>query len=148
MAASAIRQLWYRTQYLSEEVFFMSIVKTQIRLSLVAIGLVVTLLVGCKIVSPGASYNFIALEAVVSATPEQITEAAKATLEDMKLILVSADSTGLDGQIIARTARKKTVTVTVMRQARNISHIKIQVGRLGDEATSLLILERIKERLM
>ena len=126
----------------------MSIVKTQTRLSLAAIGLVVTLLVGCKTVGSEATYNLFALEALVSATPEQITEAAKATLEDMKLILVSADSTGLDGQIIAKTARKKKVTVTIMRQARNVSHVKIQVGRLGDEATSILILERIKERLM
>jgi len=126
----------------------MSIVKTQTRLSLAAFGLVVTLLAGCQTVSPGATYTLIALDAMVSATPEQIAEAVKDTFEDMKLILVSADSTGLDGQVIALTARKKKVTVTITRSARNISHVKIQVGRLGDQATSLLILDRVKERLM
>ena len=79
--------------------------------------------------------------------PEQLTDAAKSVVEDMNLVLVSAEATGLDGQVIARTARKKTVTINITRQAKNVSHIKIQVGKLGDQATSLLILERIKDRL-
>jgi len=125
----------------------MAKVKTQVRLSLAATVMVLVILGGCKIVSPGVAYNIVALEALISATPEQVTDAAKGVVEDMKLVLVSAESTGLDGRVVARTARKKTVSITITRQAKNVSHIKIQVGKLGDEGTSILILERIKERM-
>lgn len=117
------------------------------RVLLAATALLLVTLGGCKIVSPGVTYNMMSLEALISATPEDVTSAAKAAMEDMNLILVSSESTGLDGKVVARTAQKKTVTVTISRTAKNVSHIKIHVGKLGDEAASMLILERIKERL-
>jgi len=121
--------------------------KTRVRWSLATMAFVLTMLVGCKIISPGVTYNVTWLEALISATPEEVTSAAKMVVEDMNLVLVSAESTGLDGRVVARTARKKLVTVTITRSARNISLIKIQVGRLGDESISLLVLEKIKERM-
>ncbi len=114
-------------------------------LATVALSLMV--LGGCKIVSPGVTYNITKLEALISATPEEVTSAAKAAVEDLNLVLVSSESTGLDGRVVARTARKKTVTVTISRSAKNISHIQVQIGRLGDEAASMLLLDKIKEKL-
>lgn len=123
----------------------MTKVKTQVGFSWVAMATALLILGGCKVVSPGVAYNVVALDALMSATPEQVTDAARQVVEDMNLMLISAEATGLDGRVVATTARKKKVTVTITRQAKNISHIKIQVGKFGDEATSLLILERIKE---
>lgn len=123
----------------------MAKVKAQTGFFWVAMITVLLISGGCKIVSPGVAYNVIALEALISATPEDVTEAATQVVEDMKLNLISSDATGLDGRVVATTARKKKVTITITRQAKNISHIKIQVGKLGDESTSILILERIKE---
>ena len=121
--------------------------KTRLRGSFATIAFVLTMLVGCKMVSPGVTYNLTWLEALISATPEEVTSAAKMMVEDMNLVLVSAESTGLDGRVVARTARKKLVTVTITRSARNISLIKIQVGKFGDESISMLVLEKIKERM-
>ncbi len=112
-----------------------------------AILLVLGSLGGCQIVSPGVTYNIGTLEALISATPEDLTNAAVGVIEDMKLTVVSAESTGLDGKVVARTAQKKTIKIDIKRQDNNVCHIAIRVGRLGDQNTSMLILERIKGRL-
>lgn len=117
------------------------------RVVAVAVVLIVTLFAGCKTVGPGMSYNFTSLDALIAANPEEVTEAAKSVVEDMNLILVSAESTGLDGRVIARTARQNKITIDITHQARNVTHVKVQVGRLGDESISMLILDKIKERL-
>jgi len=106
-----------------------------------------TMLAGCKVVAPGVTYNLITLEALISATPEEVTQAAEDTMLEMKLVLISAEATGLDGKVVARTAQQKKIRIDVKHQGRDISHIKIQVGRLGDQATSMMILDRIKSKL-
>lgn len=116
-------------------------------LTLTATALFLNTLVGCSTIVPGATYNLTTLEAMIPATPEEITHAAQAVVEDMSLILVSADATGLDGLVVARTAQRKRVTIDIKRQTDKVSHVKIRVGTLGDQATSVMILERIQDEL-
>ncbi len=107
----------------------------------------VALLQGCKMVAPGVTYNITTLEAMISAGPEEVTAAAKDAVHELKLVLITAESTGLDGKVVASTAQGQKVNIDVKHQAKNISHVKIKVGRLGDEMTSMMILEKIKSRL-
>ena len=107
-----------------------------------------TITSGCQVVSPGVTNNIGSIQALIAATPEEVTGAAKSVVEEMKLILVSAESTGLDGKVVARTAQDKNVKIVITRQDNNVSHISIRVGSLGDTAASMLILDRVKERLM
>lgn len=116
-------------------------------LTLTATALFLNSLVGCNTVVPGATYNFTTLEAMVPATPEEIAKAAQTVVEDMKLILVSADATGLDGLVVARTAQQKRVTIDIKHQTNKVSHIKIRVGTFGDQAISVMLLEKIQDQL-
>ena len=65
----------------------------------------VALLQGCKMVSPGVTYNITTLEAMISASPEEVTAAAKDVIHELKLVLITAESTGLDGKIVAITVK-------------------------------------------
>ncbi len=103
---------------------------------------------GCQVVSPGVTNNVGSIQALIAASPEDVTGAAKSVIEDMKLILISAESTGLDGRVLARTAQEKNIKIIITRQDNNVSHISIRVGSFGDTAASMLILDRVKERLM
>ena len=113
----------------------------------VAVVSILTAVSGCRIVSPGVTYNIGSLEALISATPEEVTGAAEAIVQDMKLVLISSESTGLDGKVVARTAQNKKISINVKRQSQNVTHVSIRVGKLGDEQASMLILERIKTRM-
>ena len=115
--------------------------------TIVAAVSVLTIVSGCRIVSPGVTYNMGSLEAMISATPEEVTGATEAIVQDMKLVLISSESTGLDGKVIARTAQNKKISIDIKRQSQNVTHVTIRVGRMGDEQASMLILERIKSRL-
>ena len=87
------------------------------------------------------------LEALVAASPEEVTAAAKTVAEDMKLAVVSAERTSLDGKVVARTAQNHTITINVKLKDKNVSHITIQVGTLGDQNMSMVIFEQIKSQL-
>lgn len=121
-------------------------IKTQ-WLAVVGVVWVLAVSVGCQAVSPGVSYNLGKLEALIASSPEEVTGAAKSVVEEMKLILVSSESTGLDGKVVARTAQSKKVEINIKRQNLDVTHIAIRVGALGDAQDSLLILEKIKGRL-
>ena len=115
-------------------------------LSFSAVALAVVMLAGCMI-GPGMTYTVNTLEALIAAGPEEVTAAAKNVAEDMKLAVVSAEQTSLDGKVVARTAQNHTITVDVKLKDKNVSHISIQVGTLGDQNMSMVIFERIKSQL-
>jgi len=115
-------------------------------LSFSALALAVVMLAGCTI-GPGMTYSVNTLEALVAASPEEVTTAAKNVVEDMNLTIVSAEKTSLDGRVIARTAQSKTITINVKLKDRNVSHISIRIGTVGNQEMSMLIFERIKSQL-
>lgn len=115
-------------------------------LSFSAITLAVVMFAGCTI-GPGMTYTVNTLEALIAADPEEVTAVAKNVVEDMNLVIISAEKTSLDGRVVARTAQNKTITINVRLKDRNVSHISIRVGTIGDQNTSMLIFEKIKNQL-
>ena len=86
-------------------------------------------------------------EATLDATPEQIVEATKAAVADLKLILISADATGLDGKVVAHNSEGKEVTVNVKSLSAASSNVSIRAGTFGDTPIQSQMLEKIKENL-
>jgi phage tail sheath gpL-like len=86
-------------------------------------------------------------EAVVEHTPQQVTDAAKAVAADMKLAVVTAEATGFDGKMLARTADDTKVDVTVKSVGETSSKVMVRVGTFGDEAMQNAILAKIKAKL-
>ena len=108
----------------------------------------VSLVMGaCTTPQPGVSNKMGTVTAKLNGAPQDVTEAARQTLEDMDLVIVSSGATGIDGKVVARSAQEVKVTVEVERAGENLSELSIRVGMLGDEDVSLSILEKIKRRL-
>ncbi len=95
----------------------------------------------------GVAYAMGDLEAVVEANPPDVVEATERAFNDLKRVKVSAESSSLDGEVIARTAADKKVTVKVRKQTEKVSKLSIRVGTFGDEAFSRMIYDKIKEHL-
>ena len=107
---------------------------------------------GCLLVAAGAAaggavagtaYVMGDLEATVQATPPEVVSATRATFERMKILLVSAGATSLDGKVIGRTASDEKITITVESTGPTFSEISIRVGTFGDEEFSRRIYEEI-----
>ncbi len=82
-----------------------------------------------------------------SAEPDRVVDAAKSAMEELDLQMITSTSSKLDGQIEAKTAQGKSVSVTVNREAEGVSKVSIKVGVLGDETISHAILEKTRARL-
>ena len=115
--------------------------------ALAMVGLSILMFSACKTSQPGVKNVAGTYSEMIDATPPQVTAAAQEVLNQMKLLGVEAESTDLDGKVTARTAQDKTVTVRVEKQSSHVSRMRVRVGRLGDQAISITILEKIKEKL-
>ncbi|MCI0364968.1 MAG: DUF3568 domain-containing protein [Phycisphaerales bacterium] len=122
---------------------------------LVAASLIVTSIVctGCLAVAAaggaagGVMYAKGDLETNLDASVDQVAQAAKAAVEELGLTVLSSHASSLDGEIIARTAQDKKVTIKVRKVTDTTSHISIRVSVFGDQAMSQTILDKIKARL-
>jgi len=121
-----------------------------VKTSRIAMGLLTLCLIivgGCKTEQPGVTNRVGTIKATLAANPASVTEAAKEVLEDMDLIIISSDSTAIDGRVIARTAQDVKVRVDSEKVGDNVSEVFIRVGTMGDTELSLTILNKIKEEL-
>lgn len=115
---------------------------------LVAVGLMgVVPMTGCSTSEPGVTNVAGTINATVNGSPEKVTEAAKDTMEDLKLLSVSATSTKVDGTATGRTAQDAVVSISIQTAGENVSEVDIRVGSLGDKALSMKILDGIKARV-
>ncbi len=106
--------------------------------------------VGCanaKMVGDEKSSPFQGTQTIVTAEPITVTDAAKAVAEDLKLVVVSAEATGLDGKMIARTANNTKVSVDVKSAGENLSRLTVRAGGFGDKTIQKQILDRIRAKL-
>ena len=53
----------------------------------------------------------------------------------------------MDGVITAKTARGEKVTIRIRRVTDNSSKLKIRIGKMGDAARSIKVLEQIQKNL-
>ncbi|MCO6437484.1 MAG: DUF3568 family protein [Phycisphaerae bacterium] len=120
----------------------MGVRKFQLEAGVVVLGLCV-LLSGCQTVKKATG----SYEAYMQADPERVVSAARASMEELGLIGVVAQSTKLDGELSARTAQDKTVTVSVQREGEDVSRMTVRVGTFGDKAMSQTIIRKTMDRL-
>ena len=117
-------------------------------LPLVLLATVALPFVACKTSQVGVKNTFGTYNTLLSATPEEVTEAAAEVAQDLKLVNVQVTSTTVDGRVEAHTADETKVTIRAKMAGDGVTQIKIRVGAgFGDEMLSLDILDRIKVKL-
>lgn len=94
----------------------------------------------------GAYYYNSADRVYVDANPPEVVEAALVVMEEYGLAVVESASSGLDGQVLAVTARGDKVKVVVEREENGRSQLTVRVG-LVDEDKAHEIAERIVDVL-
>ena len=102
---------------------------------------------GCDTVQPGVTNNAGTVVARFAASPDKVSEAAKATLEELKFQFIVARSSKLDGYLSAKTAQNDDVEIKVNFAGDNVSEVKIRIGTFGDEGISLRIIDGIRSRI-
>lgn len=120
---------------------------------LCALALLLTIGAGCVAIAAGAgaggtvAYIRGDLEATLEADVNRATTASEAAIKELGFALVkrAVDTTG--GEVIARTAQDKKVSIELERASEKVTNVRIRVGTFGDEERSQLILETIQQEL-
>jgi hypothetical protein len=120
---------------------------THLGIVILSLGFFLVTLGGCQTDSPGVTYTLGNYTAMVNASPDKVTNAAKKSLEQMKLTDISGAGTKIDGKVTAMTAQAEHVTINIEQAGENVSKVSIRVGATGDEAVSKQILDKIKDNL-
>lgn len=108
---------------------------------------------GCVAVAAGAgagaavAYVRGDLDATVNGGFERALRAANEAVDDLKFAKVSEKKDALQAILIVRNAADKRIEIRVEQAGETLAKVKIRVGVFGDEALSLVILERIKAKL-
>ena len=68
-------------------------------------------------------------------------------MEELKFPVTTQNKDALSAQLVAHTAKNKKIHVNLKALSDNSAEIKIRVGTFGDEALSLVIMDRIKKKL-
>ncbi|WP_432799687.1 DUF3568 family protein [Poriferisphaera sp. WC338] len=95
----------------------------------------------------GVAYYEGALRGHVNGDPIKVAAAAKEAVEEMKFTLVSDHADAAGGEVVARTAADKKVTISIEPEGDNISKVTVRVGFFGDETISRDIFDKIQSRL-
>jgi hypothetical protein len=97
--------------------------------------------------SAGVEYRMGGLSATVEASPKETFDAASAVVRDLDLRVEKAESSDVDAEIVAYTAREKKVSVRIDALSDESSELSIRVGSLGDEDLSIRIYRQILDEL-
>ena len=95
----------------------------------------------------GTAYSMGHLDVMVGADPKRVVEAAESVLHEMGILVESSAASGIDGEVVGRTALGKRIDITVERQDAETSKYSILVGSFGDEKVSREIHARMKAKL-
>jgi hypothetical protein len=85
------------------------------------------------------------LKSLEDVTVAQAWVAAKQAMSDLEFSVTSEEKDAFNGQLIARGASDKKITVNLARKSDVVTEVRIRVGTFGDEAMSRKILETIKK---
>ncbi len=108
---------------------------------------------GCLAVAAGAgagaavAYVRGELEAPLDAGFEKAVVAANRAVQELQFAKVSEHKDALLDLIVARNAADKKIEIRLESESDRRTKLKIRVGFFGDEALSMVILERIKSDL-
>ena len=78
---------------------------------------------------------------------DKVHDAAVASVQDMKYVLVNTAKDAGQVKLTVRTAADQKIEITLVKQSANATEIRIRVGTFGDEQLSRQILEKIKAHL-
>ena len=123
---------------------------TQLLVLATVIGFLACGQVGCvnaKGVGDEKSSVFQGTQTIVTADPVTVTSAAKTVAEELQLKVESSVSSGLDGKVIARTAKNTKLIVDIKTAGENLSRVTVRAGGFGDKTAQKQVLDRIRAKL-
>lgn len=85
------------------------------------------------------------LQSTEKVSLDKAYQATEKAVEDLELTITSKQKDAFDGEVIARRATGKKVTIKLKRQSDSVTQIKIRVGTFGDEYISKDILDTMKK---
>ena len=85
------------------------------------------------------------LESTEKVSLDKVYQATQTAMEDLEFTITSKQKDAFDGEVIARRATGKKVTVKLKRQSDSVTQIRIRVGTFGDETISKDILDTMKK---
>ena len=87
------------------------------------------------------------LQANLEASFKKSFGATKRAVDNLRFIKISEQADNLTGEIVARTAQDKKITIKLNKVTENMTEISIRVGMFGDQTLSHSLLEEIKKEL-
>lgn len=94
-----------------------------------------------------ATYELGALDTTLSVDFNQAVEAGRRAVKELEFTKVSDNKDAYAALLVARTALDKKVVITLTNSGKNLTSIKIRVGRIGDQQLSIAILEKLRAGL-
>ena len=85
------------------------------------------------------------LQSTEKVSLDRAYQATEKAVKDLELTITSKQKDAFDGEVIARRATGKKVTIKLKRQSVSVTEIKIRVGTFGDEQISKDILDTMKK---
>ncbi len=122
-------------------------------LGLLAAAGVAPFLGGCVAVVAGAAgagavaYVRGELESSIPHSLDDVFAASQRALADLKFARIDDNKSGIDAQLIARTALDKKVEIKLERITDKLTKVHIRVGVIGDQDLSLTVLDKINAEL-
>ncbi len=110
-------------------------------------------LTGCVVVAAGAvgagavAYVRGELAASVEADLDSTYAAAQQALEKLEFAKIDQRKSGLDAQLVHRTALDKRVEIKLKKVTDRLTKIEIRIGIVGDQELSLTLLDKIRAEL-
>lgn len=110
-------------------------------------------LTGCVVVAAGAvgagavAYVRGELESSVEADLDTTYAAAQSALDKLEFVRIEQRKSGLDAQLVHRTALDKRVEIKLKKITDRLTKIEIRVGIVGDQELSLTLLDKIRAEL-
>lgn len=110
-------------------------------------------LTGCVVVAAGAvgagavAYVRGELESSVEADLDATYAAAQSALAKLEFARIEQRKSGLDAQLVHRTALDKRVEIKLKKITDRLTKIEIRVGIVGDQELSLTLLDKIRAEL-
>jgi len=126
--------------------------KQKVFLTVLLGGMVMTV-GGCVVLLVGAgaagtvAYARGDLAAVESKGLDAVYAAAEKAVSELELNVVSKRKDKLMGEIVARDAEYKKITIKLKATAEQTTKISIRIGVFGDEIRSRLIYQKIQDNL-
>ncbi len=110
-------------------------------------------LTGCVVVAAGAvgagavAYVRGELASSVEADLDATYAAAQRALDKLEFAKIDQRKSGLDAQLVRRTALDKRVEIQLKKVTDRLTKIEIRVGLVGDQELSLTLLDKIRAEL-